>query len=212
MQAATLARTVDLSPAALLIFSPAGQLTHANRAARRVLDRRDGLVLNRAGRLVAADPACNRQLAALFFGTRPALPLVMRVPRQDGATAYTLRVSALEDERVLSVRSATGLLVAAHDPDSETGDVTGLLATAFALSPPVARLVGALLQGVDLDSYARINRISPNTVKFHLKTAFAMTGTKRQSDLIRVAGALVRDLTLPAPADLKRPRLQAGGG
>jgi hypothetical protein len=207
-QAAGLAETVDMASVALMIFTPSGRLTHANMAARRIVARGDGLGLTRAGQLFAADQVASRRLLTCFNGGQ--LPAVLRVPRVGRADSYTLHVSALQNEATLPWRTGSGVLVKAHDPDSDPGDATALLALAFDLPLPAARLVAALLRGTSLETYARQQAISTNTVKFHLKAAFAATGARRQADLVRIAGALVRDLGSPDP--VRRPPPPADGG
>ena len=48
-------------------------------------------------------------------------------------------------------------------------------------------MVQAILEGVDLKDYADRAGISMNTVRFHLKNAFAGTDTHSQAELVRVA-------------------------
>jgi DNA-binding CsgD family transcriptional regulator len=55
-------------------------------------------------------------------------------------------------------------------------------------------VVAALLDGIELKDYAEREMISPNTVKFHLKTAFERTGSRSQTDLVRRALRILTDL------------------
>jgi DNA-binding CsgD family transcriptional regulator len=49
-----------------------------------------------------------------------------------------------------------------------------------------ARLLAALMEGEDTRSYAEKNRISYETVRYHLKTAYALTGIRSQARLLQV--------------------------
>ena len=131
--ASSLADAVDAVTAAIMILSPAGGLTHANRRAREILDRRDGFGLNRAGRLSASDAATNRRIASLFSSQPPHLPLILRVPRHHASSPYLTRISRLNGEPVLTIERASGVLLTTHDPDGDPGDVGGLLEVAFGL-------------------------------------------------------------------------------
>jgi DNA-binding CsgD family transcriptional regulator len=51
------------------------------------------------------------------------------------------------------------------------------------------------MRGEDTRAYAKRAGISENTVKFHLKSAFRATGTRRQSELVQLATATLRDLS-----------------
>ncbi len=57
-----------------------------------------------------------------------------------------------------------------------------------------AKVVEALLAGIELKDYSEREGISMNTVKFHLKTAFERTGSRSQADLARRALLAINDL------------------
>ncbi len=57
-----------------------------------------------------------------------------------------------------------------------------------------AKVLSALLDGIELRDYAEREAISMNTVKFHLKTAFERTDTRSQVDLVRRALLALNDL------------------
>ena len=65
------------------------------------------------------------------------------------------------------------------------------IARLFGLPIGPAGVVAALAGGDDLKSYAKKRGLSYNTVRYHLKTAFARTGVRTQSRLVqRVTRAL----------------------
>jgi len=64
-----------------------------------------------------------------------------------------------------------------------------------------AKLVRAMLEGVDLKDYSDRAGISMNTVRFHLKTAFARTETRSQAALVRNALSALSDLGPYFPAE-----------
>jgi DNA-binding CsgD family transcriptional regulator len=72
--------------------------------------------------------------------------------------------------------------------------VPQLVAELFGLPLGSATLLAALAAGEELKDYAERAGISMNTVRFHLKTAYARTGAKRQSELVRLITAALRDL------------------
>ncbi|MFO1069095.1 MAG: hypothetical protein U1E14_11295 [Geminicoccaceae bacterium] len=196
-RARAFASTVDSLPVGLMIFSRSGRLAHANLKARHLIDRADGLLLDRYGRLGAVDGEVRRRLATLMLEP-PSLPQLLRVPRRDGLSPYVARASQAGTPNSIWQGGGHGLLLSVHDPDVADDDVAALLSVALDLSPSASRLVGALMDGADLEGYAAANGISVNTAKFHLKSAFAATGTRRQVDLVRRATAIARDLTMPA--------------
>ncbi len=185
-KAARLSDALEPIVAAVMILDGGGRLVEGNAAARLLFARRDGLVLNRAGQVSTRDAGAGRALAEAW-AARAGTPIV-RVPRDAGRPPYILRVR----------RRAVppGWVVTASDPEQETGSRTGHLAAALGLSPRAAELVEALVAGETLKTFCARKTMSPNTAKYHLRAAFSATGTNRQSDLVRRAAGMARDLGL----------------
>jgi len=55
----------------------------------------------------------------------------------------------------------------------------------YRLTPAETRLAEALLENETVDSYSLKSKVSRNTVRTHLASLFAKTGTKRQAELVR---------------------------
>ena len=113
---------------------------------------------------------------------------IVRVPRREGREAYSVLLTPLGRE--LSVGRA-GCLVLIHDPDLQFPAEAREIARLLGLPMGPARVVAALAGGDDLKSYAEKRGLSYNTMRYHLKTAFARTGMRTQSRLVqRVTRAL----------------------
>jgi DNA-binding CsgD family transcriptional regulator len=121
---------------------------------------------------------------------------VVRVPRPHGKTAFAIMVAPLALDAGLEVgrRRSRETLFVIHDPLQRLPPAPQLVAEMFGLSLGSATLVAALAAGGDLKDYAERAGISMNTVRFHLKTAYARTGVHRQADLVRLVIAALRDL------------------
>jgi DNA-binding CsgD family transcriptional regulator len=91
-------------------------------------------------------------------------------------------------------RRSRGTLFVIHDPLSLSPPVPQLVAEMFGLPLGSATILAALAAGVELKDYAERAGISMNTVRFHLKTAYSRTGVHRQSDLVRLVTAALRDI------------------
>jgi GAF domain-containing protein/DNA-binding CsgD family transcriptional regulator len=197
-RSAALEAALEESAAAVLAFDRRRALTHANAAARAILARADGLELDRAGRIRATDAVADARLQALLNHPHLAAPLeIIRVQRSGGGLPYVVRATPLQ--------TASGLVLCLRvsEPDLPAGDIAAALRAALDLTEPSARLTAALLDGENIASYAQRAGVSQNTIKFHLKAAFQATACRRQADLVRIAGAVVRDLGLSiAPQNL----------
>jgi hypothetical protein len=159
-----------------------------NRAARAIGAARDGIALNPHGRLVPADRSAATQLAALQADVaNGGAGGVVHVPRPSRRSPYLVLVSALPsgDDLFPSVRS--GVLFSIHDPARRKVPAEQRIAELLHIPLGAAKVVRAMLAGEDLKHYAERTRISMNTVRFHLKNAFAGTETHSQAELMRVA-------------------------
>jgi hypothetical protein len=181
---AILAVVLERLSAGVIVYDGKGECRHVNGVARAIVARRDGLRLDRNGVLHACDRTADRAL------TRARADLAdgrtVRVPRPEGREAYPVLLTPLGG----SVGQA-GCLVLIHDPDLQFRSMAREIARLFGLPMGPAGVVAALAGGDDLKSYAKQRGLSYNTVRYHLKTAFARTGVRTQSRLVqRVTRAL----------------------
>lgn len=107
--------------------------------------------------------------------TKP--PVVLRILPVDGAAR-----SVFLGARAMLILSNL-IPRAAPDP--------ALIAQGFDLTPAESRLAAQLASGASLDSAAKHLRISRETARNHLKSAFSKTGTHRQSELINLVSQLM---------------------
>ncbi|HEX7564184.1 MAG TPA: LuxR C-terminal-related transcriptional regulator [Bradyrhizobium sp.] len=165
-----------------------GPALFVNRAARAVAAARDGLGLDRQGRLVAADRAAATRLVALQADVAGGgAGGLVRVPRPSGRLPYIVMVSPLPSGDDLFPNSRGGVLFAIHNPARRPMATEIRIAQLLHIPRGAARVVQAILAGQDLKDYADRAGISMNTVRFHLKNAFAGTDTHSQAELVRVA-------------------------
>ena len=60
------------------------------------------------------------------------------------------------------------------------------IAPLFRLTPAEASIAAALLDGLTVDDISASRGLSPKTVRTHVKSLLAKTGTSRQADVIRL--------------------------
>ena len=179
---------VDRNKTGMVGLRGDGPALFVNRAARAVAAARDGLGLDRQGRLVAADRAAATRLVALQADVAGGgAGGLVRVPRPSGRLPYIVMVSPLPSGDDLFPNSRGGVLFAIHDPARRPMATEIRIAQLLHIPRGAARAVQAILAGQDLKDYADRAGISMNTVRFHLKNAFAGTDTHSQAELVRVA-------------------------
>jgi DNA-binding CsgD family transcriptional regulator len=78
------------------------------------------------------------------------------------------------------------ILIFISDPGSKPGSRTGVLRVLYRLTPTESRLADLLLQRREVREAADQLGTTLETSHFHLKRVLAKTGTRRQTELIRL--------------------------
>lgn len=186
LRSRTLETVVERNPAGIVAVDGAGASIYINAAARLMAASRDGLGLDRDGRLVIADRAAAKRLAVVQADAlRGGAGGIVHITRPSQSLPYLLLISPLpKTEDVLS-RMQRGVLFIIHDPARRIPSTVEQIARMLQVPLGAARVIEALIGGADLKDHADREGISVNTVKFHLKTAFERTGTRSQLELLR---------------------------
>ncbi len=191
---------LDLLPQAVVLFSPSGDVFHANPSAMRMLEARDGLNLSThptiPGRTTLRTSLPQRQ-AALNAALREALSPeathcthfahALIVERPSGEPAYALRFSTLPHGNEFG-RGATAPLAIAFIDDGSIkleADVA-VLRSRYGLSAAEVRVALGAADGLSIDELAATLGISGNTVKTHIKRVYDKTGANSRSQLLKL--------------------------
>jgi DNA-binding CsgD family transcriptional regulator len=78
------------------------------------------------------------------------------------------------------------VIVFVNDPERQVVPQRRLLQRIYGLTPAEANQAVLLAEGKSLKEVAEAQQISLHTVRHHLNRIFAKTGTRRQSDLVRL--------------------------
>lgn len=192
---------LDALETMIVIVDRTGRVQHLNRLAAQRLGALVGIGI-RSGTLVASDAVENAQLQALLQRAtaeagRKSLPLsggAMKIRRPDARTDVQLSVLPASEHPGVEKKSRSAIIFIG-EPDAALRSRGDLLRELYRLTATESRLADCLLQGNDLRDAAERLTITWATARFHLKRVFAKTGTRRQSELMRLM------LTLPAPPD-----------
>ncbi len=182
-QAAVAALELIGVPAA--VIDACGRLRQANGlfaglTGQSVFDRRD--------RLQWADPKSDLQyrdaVAALAAG-RPGRSIVMRRAGEAPIAMHVLPIRG--SARDIFQQSAAILILASGAAKSAAAPI--LLQALFDLSPAEARVVSLIGDGRRPAEIGKTLKLSDETVRSHLKSAFLKTNTNRQSELAALVSA-----------------------
>jgi DNA-binding CsgD family transcriptional regulator len=168
-----------------------GRITNLSAPAKHLLDQQDGIRIH-ASHLEAAYPDDNRRLQDMLAVANQ----VWNPPHQsEGNTLLLSRKSGKKPLQVvvfpfvssgLLAEERPQVLVFLSDPSSKPASRAAVLRAFYGLTPTESRLADLLLQGFEVREAADQLRTTLETTRFQLKRVLAKTGTRRQSELMRL--------------------------
>lgn len=187
------ALAIERVSTAVVVLDRDRRILLANPAAEALFSG-SGLSLVREGRLCACEPS---QLAALEKAVEACSTYCF-----DDRLSLSVRLGGAPGNGVvvrlapppLSARKAgkaVAIAFLAREGRSAL-DLRSIVATLYRLTPMEAALVKALSEGMTPEMFAEIRHVGLATVKTQLRSVFAKTGTRRQSDLMRLVYSIAR--------------------
>jgi DNA-binding CsgD family transcriptional regulator len=176
----------------VILVTASRQILFANRSARRLLDNRDGLMIDRQG-LRAMRSRETNALSVLIGCTvgsygqgQSQSSGGLNITRPNGRRALQVQVSPIRPQQSLHLGERAVAAIYVTDPEQVSERPEVVLIRLYGLTPAEAKVAALIVRGMSARQAAEGLAISYNTVKSHLKRVFAKTGTKRQGDLIRL--------------------------
>jgi DNA-binding CsgD family transcriptional regulator/PAS domain-containing protein len=187
---------LETAQAPVFVLDRRGRVVHASIEAERLLCESDGLIAGANG-LRAATPTHSGRLAALVgraagSNGAPVVSGTLRLPRPSGKPDLTLVAMPLSPRASLPLAHRPAVVLQVTDPLARPTPNRALLAEAFELTPAEADLAADLLCGLGVREIAARRERSIATVRTHLASVLAKTGTSRQSELVRLLMRLPR--------------------
>lgn len=143
----------------------------------------------------------NKALQELIAAsTRPitegslAGPTSALLPRE-GALPLVVHSYPVVQQATDIFQGARALLLISN-PSQKRPLALKVLQEVFHLTPAELRVAAALLQGQDTQQIAEGHRVGPQTVRYHLKSIFAKTGTSHQAQLVSLLAQFVEHRSL----------------
>ena len=191
-----LIETLDHVEAAVLLVGSDGAISFANNRAKRMLNEAT-LVSVQGGALRAALPEMDKILRDLFasaasgdasIGVRGvAVPLT-----SSSEDRWFAHVLPLKSGRWQQAGEATHVVAAVFIRRTAPNEPPPLEAIAklYRLTASEIRVLEAVLRVNGVKAIAETLDVSQATVKTHLQNVFRKTGTKRQSDLVKLVAGI----------------------
>lgn len=196
-----LAATLDLLRMSVILTDSAAQIIYANRQARGILAEQRCLRIC-AGKLSAVNPKNSLQIRQAIRrctesegGAMLALGVAVPLHRSDErcVAAWVLPMQQRSDRGVL--RRAAIFIRSTIDLFSED-----MFAAIFGATSAELRVLKLLLNGMSIGEVSVALHLSHNTVRTHVKSLFAKTGTARQAELVRLAAFSIAPVSVAEAA------------
>jgi DNA-binding CsgD family transcriptional regulator len=178
-------------PLGVFFLDARGRVVEMNSAARKIVETKDGLILDR-GTLVALDTKAEVQLQRMIFGATAAQTGrllqyggAFSLPRSDGRHPLSAMVAPTGVTGLFPSSRVASVVVLVEEPVRRTTAPFDAFTGSYGLSPAEASLTARLVGGMSVSQAAIAAGIRPSTARSHLKKIFAKTGSRRQSDLVR---------------------------
>jgi DNA-binding CsgD family transcriptional regulator len=172
----------------IVVLDRSAEVVFANAAAKAMSDNGGSLRVN--GGVKSRFPFHDRHLGELVRAViGGASARAMSIPSSDsGGSVMVLAApvpGAGKRQAVRDLRSAAAMLVIC-DPDRFAKVPAAWMMDAYGLTSREARVALTFVSSATIPDTARRLKITPNTVKTHLKRIYDKTGTKRQTELTRL--------------------------
>lgn len=208
IEAAALADTLDGLQAGMFLVDSAGRLVHANASGRAMLN--DGNVLHANGKLVARDAQADATLRDAFFsaGNGDAAlggkGIAVHLTARDGEEFVTHVLPLTTGARRQAGASYTAVAaVFVQKAGREAPLPLDELARQYRLTAGELRVLGAMIGIGGVLEAASALKLSPATVRTHLRHVFEKTGVRRQADLVKLIASY------PSPILARLPSAEA---
>jgi DNA-binding CsgD family transcriptional regulator/PAS domain-containing protein len=191
---------LECLPSGVLLLNDDGGVVFANRSARRMLEKGDGLCLLKLadsvglGNLVAKDVAASKAIDDLISATlnddpyeTPHFSSCVTVPRTSGAASYTLQFSALGEHVEFGAKDvAFAAIVFIVDGAQEVHVDPALLQSTYGLTTAEAMVAVNLLDASSAKEVASRLGTSPNTVRTQIGQIYAKLGVDTRTRFVKL--------------------------
>ena len=195
---------LDALPIAVVLLNGSADIVYLNQAARELIARRDGLVvegrqlrgatsvdshrLSAAVRAAAGAPGISVSDRDLAFALRrPSYNAPLRV--------VVIPTGALPSRTNVAEEATASVAVFVSDPERDTIESPERLTRLFGFTPAESRVTCLLAGGKTVRDIAAILSVSSSTVRWHVKQALHKAGVRNQAQLV--------SLVLRGPAALR---------
>lgn len=188
-------------PTPAFVVDASRHIIHMNVLAERILERDQAFTTSLGNILTSSDPLTRQRLEdaidCAHVNSAPVGPVFLRGPGQRGGFFFVLPIRP-EDQIHPSLAPFLGprmpFLVTYFNPEDRPKTARGVLAGALGVSERESALVQELIYGSTLRESADRLGIAYNTARNQLASVQTKTGTRSQSDVVRMGAQILARL------------------
>ncbi len=175
-----------------VILDENGSMINCNALAKELIEAKDGLV-NSKGNLHLANREQTNELQKLVSSVletqrtgASGFVEAMRATRPSGLPDLGLVIRPVPTNKFSEGKSVPSVAIFISDPEQSSETPVQIITRLFGVTPAEASLAMLLVNGLTLDEAAKVQGVSRNTTRTHLRSIFAKTGVSRQTMLVRL--------------------------
>ena len=181
-------RVVDALALPIFITDDKEKVLHLNVRADHLLKNTHNLILDAEGNLRCTNSAKNKELITLIAKATRNKPMngamFLDADKIEQIFVQPLPVTPLFN---LNCKNPLALIM---KTEANISSVTlQLLGKLYQLTPAELRVASALMQGKSPDNHAKVEGVTINTIRIHLKMVLRKTNTRRQAELVALLSA-----------------------
>lgn len=185
---------LDGLPLGVMLLNAAGQMVHANAAARQVLSRQDGLSCAPDGQLVALPLHTGQPALADWLHTQSGLfiPDVLHFSdayvagRTQADQVYCIQCCPVDNTQIWPMQGQTvACVVFISNPAALILPTADRLKVLYGLTVAEAKVTHQLAHGLSSKEVANVLGSAPETIRTQIKSIYQKMRVNSQSDLVR---------------------------
>lgn len=185
---------IEQMAVATIILDHGGRILRTNARADTLLNEADGLSRGGDRLLIGGreeQKALDTLLRTLGAENDPdqVPPRRLRVERPSGGPVLAIVAQPIAGPAFMRGGTAAAVALFVTEPGSSIGPSPETIRDLFQLTPAEAQLAAMLANGASLIDAADKLGVTHNTVRGHLRSIFAKTGVRRQSQLVHLLNA-----------------------
>ena len=175
-----------------VILDENGIIMNCNSMAKNLIDAKDGLI-NSKGSLHLSNREQTAELQKMINSVletrskgQSGFVEAMRIRRPSGLSDLGLVIRPIPSTEFSEGKSVPSVAIFISDPEQTSETPVQIITRLFGVTPAEASLAMLLVNGLTLDEAAKVQGVSRNTTRTHLRSIFAKTGVSRQTMLVRL--------------------------